>query len=121
MSSEGFFTLMYGDAAVRMSDTIRIAIANGHVGEWMAFRLSDGGSDDVIYESKEAATKHQLHEFQCAYVRIPADNYGPRAAWTFLNLCRVLYDKGLRITDPQRNVIMPRTLTPEMLRPYLRK
>lgn len=102
----------YSDAAKRCSDvvTLHLLADRDHaINSWCAIRLSDGGSDDVLYDSKAAAVRHQLHEFQCAYVKIPADGMGPREAEIFLRFNRQLYDAGMRIADPDKDleVIMP--------------
>lgn len=87
-------------AAIRMSEAVREAIANGYAGFWMAFRLSDGRSDDVIYEKRSHAIRHQLHETQCCYVKIPWDNMPVKAAVSLLRTTRQLYDAGFRLADP---------------------
>jgi hypothetical protein len=94
-------------SAARCSDIIRQHIVNGNAGRWAAIRLSDGGSDGIAYESKALAVRFQLHEFQCAYVKIPADDMSPRHALSFLRINRNLYDAGFRISDPDREVILP--------------
>lgn len=87
-------------AAIRMSEQVREAIANGYAGFWMAFRLSDGGSDEVIYEHRKDAIAHQLHEQQCCYVKIPWDNMPVKAAHSMLRTYRALYQAGFRFCDP---------------------
>jgi hypothetical protein len=100
------------DAAKRASDAVRLhLVANREraIHSWVAIRLSDGGSDNVLYDSKHAAVRHQLHEYQCAYVKIPPDGFPPKAAEAFLRFNRQLYDHGLRLADPDKDleVIMP--------------
>lgn len=91
----------YSDAARRCSDIVRQAIVDKHAGKWFAVRLSDGGSDGVPYDTKGDAVNHQLHEQQCAYVKIPVDDMTPRAADLFLRVNRQLYDAGMRLADPE--------------------
>lgn len=76
---------------------------------WAAIRLSDGGSDDVLYPLRHIAVRYQLHEFQCAYVKIPPDGFPVAAAEAFLRFNRQLYDNGFRMADPDKDieVIMP--------------
>lgn len=95
-------------AAMRVSGQVREAIANGYVGFWMAFRLSDGTSDEIIYERRRDAIRHQLHEQQCCYVKIPWDDMPVKAARTLLAVTRQLYDAGLRLSDPddERQLIL---------------
>lgn len=101
----------YSDAANRMSDAIRIHILAGKSGRWVAFRLSDGSSDGVAYERRSDAVRHQLHETQCAYIKVPHDDCPPAHAERLLALHRTVYDSGLRFTDPDdpREIIMPYT------------
>lgn len=87
-------------AATRMSEQVREAVANGYAGFWMAFRLSDGRSDEVVYEKRSDAIRHQLHEQQCCYVKIPWDNMPVRAARSLLQTTRRLYEAGFRLADP---------------------
>lgn len=102
------------DAAVRCSDIVRQAILDGHKGRWLAIRLSDGGSDRVPYPDKATAVRFQLHEQQCAYLRVPWDDMPPRAALSFLRTTRAVYDAGMRLSDPagagsdtDREIILP--------------
>ncbi len=96
--------------AHRMSDVI-----NGHleehkldaVGRWAAIRLSDGGSDGVLYDNKSDAIRFQLHEKQCVYVQILPEGMSIRAAQSFLNVHRQFYDAGMNMADPDRQVEVP--------------
>ena len=88
------------DAAKRCSDMIRIHILAGMGGKYAAIRLSDGGSDGVAYDTRRDAIRHQLHERQCAYIKIPLDNMPPAHAERFLKIQRDLYDNGFRLCDP---------------------
>ena len=98
------------EAGRRCSDTVRLHIAGGNAGRWVAIRLSDGGSDGIVYDTRADAIRHQLHETLCAYVQIPRDDMPPGEATRFLGINRMLYDAGLRIVDPDepaRELIMP--------------
>lgn len=95
----------FSDSARRMADNVNIHIAalgEAASGKWVAIRLSDGGSDGVLYDTRTQAITHQVHEKQCLYVRIPpfGDTMTPREAQAFLNLQRSLYDAGYRLQDP---------------------
>lgn len=110
------------DAARRCSDIVNQALVDdfdGNVGRWVAIRLSDGGSDGVIYDTKSDAVAHQLHETTCAYVRIPPSGMPPRDARSFLRSTRAFYDAGMRFSDPDRlrpdNYLPPRR--PQLWRP----
>ncbi len=105
---------IYSDAARRLSDTVTThLVAHGFSasGQWIAARLSDGGSDGVLYPDKATAVRHQLHEFQCAYVCITPDGMSPREAEIYLAFNRKLYDNGYRMPDPSHHITMPQTST----------
>lgn len=102
----------FSDAARRASDIINthIAALGWHSrGKWVAIRLSDGGSDDVVYDSRADAVRHQLHETQCCYVQLPPTGTTPMEMESFLAFNRKLYDNGMRLQDPERHVHMPQT------------
>lgn len=93
-------------------------VVNGHLaadpscwGRWVALRLSDGGSDGTVYDTRSDALRHQLHESLCAYVRIPPDGMPPADASRLLLVWRMFVDGGFRLTDPddRREPIMPMT------------
>ena len=58
---------------------------------WVAIRLSDGGSDGVLYPEKIAAVMYQLHETQCAYLRVLPGGIPPNEATSFLYHTAQLY------------------------------
>lgn len=103
--------VLIGDDARRCSDTITTHAVAGMAGRWAAIRLSDGGSDGVCYETRADAVRHQLHETQCAYVRIPPDGMPAEHAARYLAFHRRCYDAGFRLTDPddRREPVMPYT------------
>jgi hypothetical protein len=70
--------------------------------KWLAIRLSDGGSDGTIYDSKQDAVKHQIDEFQCAYFcfRNCLGGISAREAERFLVYVRAAYKAGFRLPDP---------------------
>jgi hypothetical protein len=80
-----------------MSDTMTthfLADPRGNRGRWVAIRLSDGGSDGVVYDSVAVAAAFQLHYRQCAYVRIATGGIGPRECDVILAYHRRVYDSG---------------------------
>jgi len=96
----------WSDAAKRASDII-----NGYrafvpwdelIHKVVAIRLSDGGSDGVLYDSKRDAVRHQLDEFLCAYVHLRnlVGGASPREMEIFLKWNRDAYDAGFRLPDP---------------------
>lgn len=98
---------LYSDSARRLSDAVNLAVAaEGFAvfGRWMAARLSDGGTDGKTYPDKRTAVRFQLHEFQCAYLRIPPTGMSPQEAEIFLEFNRRLYDNGYRMPDPDHHI-----------------
>jgi hypothetical protein len=100
------------DSAKRAADQVKLHLLADReqaIGSWVAIRLSDGGSDGVLYPSKHIAVRYQLNEFLCAYVRIPPTGMSPREAEVFLRFNRMLYNNGWRMADPDKDleVIMP--------------
>lgn len=47
------------------------ALGNEASGKWVAVRMSDGGSDNILYDTKDQAVHFQLHMHQCMYVCLP--------------------------------------------------
>jgi hypothetical protein len=99
----------FSDAAKRCADMIAVHILAGKAGRWAAIRLSDGSSDGIAYDRKSDAIRHQLHESQCAYVKIPHGGMPLAEAESFLNFNREAYDAGFRLIDPDdpRELIQP--------------
>lgn len=102
---------VYSDAAHRASQIVNDLIAKDaelalHC--WVAIRLSDGGSDGVLYEHRHDAVSHQLHETQCAYLKI-TPGFTPKIAERFLTIHRQVYDAGMRMadTDEDRELVVP--------------
>lgn len=92
------------DAGKRLSDAVALALLAdpvGNVGRWIAARLSDGGTDGVVYDSKPDAMRHQLHPTQCAYVCLDPMGITPRVAVVLLNATRKVYERdgGIRVTS----------------------
>lgn len=91
------------DAARRVVDTYslhRLADPLGNIGKWFAVALQDGTSDGDLYDSKQDCIRHQHHnEFYYMYVQVTPGDMDPRAAQTFLDLHRRMYEKGIRIPD----------------------
>lgn len=70
---------------------------------YVAIRLSDGGSDQRMYDTKRDAIRAQLHEQQCAYFSFRNNPNGfesPKHAAVFLAFHRHAYDNGFRLPDP---------------------
>jgi hypothetical protein len=95
------------DAAKRAYDSVRLHVhAAGfeeRVRSWCAIRLEDGGSDGVLYASKQDAIRHQPNQFLCGYFSFRGApnglaSYKDAAIW--LAYHRHAYSRGFRLPDP---------------------
>ena len=105
----------FSDAARRMADEINLhvaALGEAASRKWVAIRLSDGGSDGVLYDTRPDAITHQLHERLCCYVRLPpfGQMMTVSEAESFLTFNRSIYDAGYRLQDPDE---------PQMIKPLV--
>lgn len=97
----------WSDEAKRASDIVNGYIAfmdwDELVHKWIAIRLSDGGHDGTLYDTKRDAVRHQLDEFLCAYVsmRNLIGGTSARDMEIFLKWNRDAYDAGFRLPDPR--------------------
>jgi hypothetical protein len=121
LSEESPQTQGFSDAAKRASDIInsyRTFVPWDELKtKWLAIRLSDGGYDGNLYDSKRDAVRHQLDEFLCAYVCFKNLIGGarPKEMELFLKFNRDAYDAGFRLPDPDdqfggRDVLMTTAL-----------
>lgn len=99
------------DEGRRLSDAVTAARLLGGEGRWIAARLSDGGTDGAVYDTRADAVRHQLHETLCAYVKIPPGPMPPAEATAFLALNRRIYDAGYRLSDPDGGAPPPMPTT----------
>lgn len=112
----------HSDAAKRTSDAYRLhrlADPYGSVGHWFACRLTDGVTDQTLYDSKSDCIRHQHHNEQYyAFVQIVPSDMTPCDAETFLRVQRRLYEKGIRQADPDAKgggkVMIPRLTREDM-------
>jgi len=107
------------DEAKRCFDIVRSYTAfveySERIRSWVAIRLSDGGSDGVLYDSKREAVRHQSNEFNCAYFSFrgaPNGFASVKEAAVWLEFHRQAYDSGFRLPDPDAasggpDLIMP--------------
>lgn len=99
------------DAAKRLSDAVTLhmtATNNAAAGSWVAARLEDGGTDGNLYDTRGQAIQHNP-DYHC-YVVIPPGGMGVHEASVFLRFNRVLFKNGMRMPDPEREVIMPQSM-----------
>lgn len=95
----------------RLSAAVALVVVAGGAGRWIAARLSDGGTDGNVYDTKAEAIRFQLHETQCAYIKVPLGGMPPLEATRYLEIHRELYDAGARLADPDMTPdlsLMPR-------------
>lgn len=98
------------DAARRCADAYNEQLEEHGMnapGKWIAVRLSDGGSDGVLYPTKGDAVRFQLHENQCAYISLLPNRLSVEDAASILRVHRKLYDANARISDPDKHVQLP--------------
>lgn len=93
----------HSDAAMRIAETYtlhRLADFYGNMGKWMACRLDDGSSDNVLYDSKQHAIKFQRHyENHYTFIRMVPAQITPCEAEVMIKMARMFYDKGARTSD----------------------
>lgn len=96
------------DSAKRLSGIVNSMVViyplETVINSWIAVRLSDGGTDGVMYDSRADAVRHQQHETQCAYLSLRAAPAGMpvNEAHAYLKFHRYAYDAGYVFTDPER-------------------
>lgn len=94
----------HSDAAKRVSDTHRLhkaALGHDAIGKCFAAALADGTTDGVLYDTKRDAVRHQHHNEQLyAFVFTGPGDVSVCEAEEFLAQCRLLYDRGIRLADP---------------------
>lgn len=79
--------------------------AESVAGRWVAIRLSDGGSDGTLYDSKKDATRFQLHEKQCAYICVPPfAAISAKELGEFLDVNEMIYNAGGRLSDVDTHI-----------------
>jgi hypothetical protein len=92
------------DAAKRVSDATHLQwVAGGWentVGKWMAFKLEDGRTDNVLYDTKRDAVRHQFDEFLAFYIKLHPGGMSVCEAEVMLKVHRQIYLNGYRLTDP---------------------
>ena len=93
----------HSDAAFRITGVYtmhRLADLYGSIGQWIACRLDDGSSDNVLYDSKQSAIRYQKHnENYYTFICITPSQMTPCEAEVMLKVARMVYDAGGRMTD----------------------
>lgn len=89
------------DAARRCADTVTLAAIAGAIGMWVAVKLADGTSDQVIYETRADAIRHQHRPEHCTFVQIQPGGMRDHEAEALLGYWRKLADANVHDDDPQ--------------------
>lgn len=114
MSGEAFRNPLVTDRGKRAADIVNLHLAVDSTEllrqRWVAIRLSDGGSDGQVYDTRADAIRHQLHELWCAYMFLPPTGTTPQKMEKFLQYVEGLYSRGLRPAqnrDPNPHLYVP--------------
>jgi hypothetical protein len=82
--------------------THRMALGDSAIGHWIAVRIQDGTSDNVLYQTRREAVRHQGHNEQvCAFLNIRPCDLSVCEAASFLRISRMAHDNGFRLADPE--------------------
>lgn len=80
------------DAVQRLCEAVNIhvhALGSDAYGKFVAVRLEDGRSvDGTLYDTREDAVRHTIHDPWCFYVKVNPGGLGPREAWVVLGYAR---------------------------------
>lgn len=95
------------DSAKRLSGIINSLVIihpiDTLIHSWIAVRLSDGGYDGTLYDTRQDAVRHQQYEQQCAYLNLAPVMGGMdvQAAYAILKFHRDAYDADMTFIDPE--------------------
>jgi hypothetical protein len=95
------------EAGKRMSDILNLAlVCHGPAvtGRWMAFKLADGSGDNVVYDTRADAIRHQFHETTAWYEQMRPKGWSADECALTLLYARAAYDAGWR---PERETPAP--------------
>lgn len=111
------------DAARRIADAVSLHLtvdADGNVGRWLAFRLSDGNPDPTLYDSKPAAMRAKsLFGDLYGYLPILPTGCSVAEAESYLRTCRMVADNP-RVRWRNHDDSAPESATSSLILP-LRK
>jgi hypothetical protein len=111
------FDVEHSDTAKRLSDTYRLhrlADPIGSIGHWFAAAMSDGRSDNVLYDTRRECVTHQHHdEVYYTFIQIIPSDMNHCQAESHLIGVRKLYDAGIKLTDRDHHA-GGRTLIPRV-------
>lgn len=105
----------YDDAAKRISDTVNTAAVSYPFiqlcNSWMWFRLSDGTTDNELYDSWADARRYAPEKALIVCLREAPAGMPIREAQGFLDYARKVYDAGARLPSPDEPAAI-RPITP---------
>jgi len=107
--------LAYPDDARRASEqvTLHLLAHPDNVHGFVALRLADGGSDGVLYDSREAAVTAKFpNEALYVYIQVQP-GFTPRIAQRILEIHRQSYEAYRRLTSvdtPNLELIIPQRI-----------
>lgn len=112
MQEEKVRPKQYPDEARRIADAMNIHTFAGNVGNWAAFRMSDGREvqPGTTYATRTDAVKAaRWDRDNTVYLEVQADGMTPEAACACLNFQRSLHAAGFRLRSPdfQFDLSMP--------------
>lgn len=102
------------DAGKRIADEFalhRLADPIGNLGKFFAVRLQDATSNHVLYDSMAEARRdigRRDDENRWMYVQIVPSTLPARDAAILLRAQRKMYDAGIRVSDMEGRVMIPR-------------
>jgi hypothetical protein len=94
------------DAARRMADQINARVAftpwDTLIGSWMIFRLVDGGTDGVLYDSRADAAKHTFYRHHAIFcMRNAQGGVSAKDCQLYLDVHRQVYEAGGDFREPE--------------------
>lgn len=107
------------EAGKRMADSLNLRlIVDGPAvtGRWMAFALADGRSDNVLYDTRADAIRHQFHETLAHYEQMRPKSWSADECAMTLHYARAAYDAGWRPEPEAPAPIMPVRLEDKALK-----
>lgn len=90
------------DDARRLADAYNAKLLENrlaHRGKWMAFKLADGSTNSVLYDTFKDARRFNGNAPHII-LQLAPDGIRPRAAAAILKFHRGLHDSGMRLGDP---------------------
>jgi len=84
------------EAGKRMADALNLHIVAGVTRGWVAVKLADGRADPTVYDTRDDAIRHQLHETLCWYEPLRPRSFSADECALTIAYARAAYDRGWR-------------------------